>query len=256
MYRGYVRLWRKTSESRSASRGLVYFGAMSWFLTKTIHQSAWIAGQQINRGQVAVTRSQLCYEWKVSEQTVRTILKNLESDGFLTIKPTNRLTIVTICNYDTYQQCQPAEQPTNQPAINQQSTNSLNIYNNIYNNNKKNVKNVNNDVVEDNTATKAKEKKKRTTASKPSSAQEVIDYCKERNNGIDGQYFWDKMEARGWCFKDGRPVKDWKACVRTWEKYNNTQQNNTTNTNGYYKFDGNTVPDRNPELEREDIRDF
>lgn len=236
MHRGYVRLWRKTTESKSASRGLVYLGAMSWLLTKTIHQSAWVAGQQIGRGQVAVTRSQLCYEWKVSEQTVRTILKNLEGDGFLTIKSTNKLTIVTICNYDTYQSSQPAEQPANQPAINRQSTGSLNN-NNIYNNiNLKNEKNDNNIVEDSNTATKAKEKKKRTTASKPSSAQEVIDYCKERNNSIDGQYFWDKMEARGWCFKDGRPVKDWKACVRTWERYNNTHEHNNTTTG----FDRNT----------------
>lgn len=234
MHRGYVRLWRKTPESRSASRGLAYLGAMSWLLTKTIHQSAWVAGQQINRGQVAVTRSQLCYEWKVSEQTVRTILKNLESDGFLTIKSTNKLTIVTICNYDIYQPSQPTDQPTNQPSTNQQSTNSLSINNNIYNNNLKNEKNDNN-VGEDNTA-KPKAKKKRNTEAKPSSAQEVIDYCKERNNSIDGQYFWDKMEARGWCFKDGRPVKDWKACVRTWERYNNThEQNNTTTV-----FDRNT----------------
>lgn len=65
-----------------------------------------------------------------------------------------------------------------------------------------------------------KESSAKSSKAKPESAQEVIEYCQTRNNGIDGQFFWDRMEARGWTFKDGRPVKDWKACVRTWEKYN------------------------------------
>ena len=69
-----------------------------------------------------------------------------------------------------------------------------------------------------------KESSVKSSKAKPASAQEVIDYCQSRNNGIDGQFFWDRMEARGWTFKDGRPVKDWKACVRTWERYNAEQQ--------------------------------
>lgn len=47
--------------------------------------------------------------------------------------------------------------------------------------------------------------------------EEVIAYCKERNNNVDPQRFWDFYEAKGW--KIGKsPMKDWKACVRTWEK--------------------------------------
>ena len=76
---------------------------------------------------------------------------------------------------------------------------------------------------------------KKSAKAKPSSAKEVIEYCESRKNGIDGQFFWDKMEARGWVFKDGRPVKDWKACVRTWERYNQDNQPKTNN-----EFDRNT----------------
>lgn len=47
--------------------------------------------------------------------------------------------------------------------------------------------------------------------------EEVTNYCKERNNNVDPQRFWDFYEAKGW--KIGKsPMKDWKACVRTWEK--------------------------------------
>ncbi len=47
--------------------------------------------------------------------------------------------------------------------------------------------------------------------------EEVAAYCKERNNNVDPQRFWNFYEAKGW--KIGKsPMKDWKACVRTWEK--------------------------------------
>ena len=46
---------------------------------------------------------------------------------------------------------------------------------------------------------------------------EVEQYCKERQNGIDQQRFIDYYTSNGW--KVGKsPMKDWKAAVRTWEK--------------------------------------
>lgn len=47
---------------------------------------------------------------------------------------------------------------------------------------------------------------------------EVDAYCLERGNGISGQEFVDHYDACGWVYGTGRkPVRDWKACVRTWE---------------------------------------
>ena len=47
--------------------------------------------------------------------------------------------------------------------------------------------------------------------------EEVKAYCKERNNNVDAERFIDFYESKGW--KVGKePMKDWKACVRTWEK--------------------------------------
>lgn len=59
------------------------------------------------------------------------------------------------------------------------------------------------------------EKRKRFT---PPSVDEVREYCKERKNGIDPEAFVDYYEARGWKYGQGKPVVDWKAAVRTWEK--------------------------------------
>ena len=54
----------------------------------------------------------------------------------------------------------------------------------------------------------------------PPTVEEVADYCRERGNGIDPQHFVDYYTARGWELKPGQKVKDWKACVRTWEQRN------------------------------------
>lgn len=47
--------------------------------------------------------------------------------------------------------------------------------------------------------------------------EEVKEYCLERKNNIDAENFIDFYDSKGW--KVGNtPMKDWKACVRTWEK--------------------------------------
>ena len=49
--------------------------------------------------------------------------------------------------------------------------------------------------------------------------EEVEEYCKERNNNIDAERFIDFYESKGWKVGSS-PMKDWKACIRTWEKKN------------------------------------
>lgn len=74
--------------------------------------------------------------------------------------------------------------------------------------------------------------------------EEVKAYCDERNNGIDPNKFIDYYEARGWMLGKNH-IKDWKACVRTWERnsYGNTTRQTKTNNNSkevsYYDSNGN-----------------
>lgn len=60
------------------------------------------------------------------------------------------------------------------------------------------------------------EPKQKTTRFVKPTVEEVKEYCKERDNGINPQQFVDYYETRGWKTKSG-PIKDWKAAVRTWE---------------------------------------
>lgn len=69
--------------------------------------------------------------------------------------------------------------------------------------------NVNDIIINNNNAKKFK---------KPT-LEEVENYCKERNNGINAQHFIDFYESKGWKVGNNQ-MKDWKACVRTWESRN------------------------------------
>lgn len=51
----------------------------------------------------------------------------------------------------------------------------------------------------------------------PPTIDDVAAYCKERQNGIDPQQFVDHYAASGW-MRGKTPIKDWKACMRTWER--------------------------------------
>ena len=51
----------------------------------------------------------------------------------------------------------------------------------------------------------------------PPKLEEVEEYCRERHNGIDAAHFVDFYTANGWSQGRGKPIRDWKAAVRTWE---------------------------------------
>ena len=48
---------------------------------------------------------------------------------------------------------------------------------------------------------------------------EIKEYCLERNNNIDAESFYDFYESKNW-FVGKNKMKDWKACIRTWERRN------------------------------------
>jgi uncharacterized protein YdaU (DUF1376 family) len=54
----------------------------------------------------------------------------------------------------------------------------------------------------------------------PPTLSEVIDYCNQRANSIDPQRFVDHYSANGW-MRGKNKIKDWKACIRTWEQNDN-----------------------------------
>jgi len=61
--------------------------------------------------------------------------------------------------------------------------------------------------------------------------EEITAYCKERNNNVDANKFYDYYESNGW-HVGKNPMKDWRAAVRTWERKENYGTGNANSTNG------------------------
>ena len=96
------------------------------------HDDGRWMGQEVKRGQWITGRKKLANMVGVTERQIRTILKKLQSTGEVTIKPTNRYSLITVVKWDSYQV---VEKPNDQqnaikrPASDQQTTTNKNVKN-------------------------------------------------------------------------------------------------------------------------------
>ena len=58
---------------------------------------------------------------------------------------------------------------------------------------------------------------KKTPQFIPPTLEEVRTYFAERGTTINPDAFWAHYEANGWVQSRGKPIKNWKACLTTWE---------------------------------------
>ena len=65
----------------------------------------------------------------------------------------------------------------------------------------------------------------------PPTVEDVRQYCQERKNGIDPEYFVDYYQRSGWIMSNGQRMKDWKAAVRTWEQNQRGGRNGLSRAN-------------------------
>lgn len=74
-------------------------------------------GITVKRGQLVTSNGSMRRDLKLSEQQIRTCIKRLISTGEITYQSTNRYVIITICNYDKYQENKStANEPINEQA--------------------------------------------------------------------------------------------------------------------------------------------
>ena len=167
-------------------------------------------GMIVPRGSLVCGRKQLAAQFHIGERSVRTMLTRLKSTNDLTIKTTNRFSIISIVNYNLYQE-NTTTRLTNvasgdRPTTDQQPTTSKEC---------KNEKN------EKNTTLVERE------PSKPRSFEEVKLYFKILEAPLDAEYFFDHFESNGWKVGGKTPMRNWKAAARNWLRspYRNKNQN-------------------------------
>lgn len=82
-------------------------------------------GYAIPRGSFVISQENFAQKCGLTRQQIRTCLKKLERTGEISIKSTNKFTMITVCNYCKYQDYQPTDNQqitNNQPTDNQQIT--------------------------------------------------------------------------------------------------------------------------------------
>lgn len=105
-------------------------------ILKANHKDNKWQGNLIKKGSFITSLKTLSLETGISTQSIRTILKRLETTKEIIVKSTNKNRVITICNYDSYQEIN--NDANKQLTNNQQTTNKQLTTN-------KNDKNVNND---------------------------------------------------------------------------------------------------------------
>lgn len=206
---GYVRLYRS-------------FLAWEWYtdsntkdlflhliLTANWEPKKW-RGITVERGQRVYSRASLAREMRLSERSVRTSLNHLISTGEVTNQTTPQYSIITIKNYDLYQQAA-NETTSDRPATDQPSTSDRPQL--------KKDKESKND---------KKAIKRESIAFSHPSLDDVIAYCEERESPVDPKKFFDYFNAGGWVDSRGNHVKNWKQKLITWEGHSGAKSKEHT----------------------------
>lgn len=91
-------------------------------LLKANHKDKKWQGMTIKRGQILTGRLALSLETGLSERMVRTSLDKLKSTNEIAIETTNKNSVITILNYDSYQDLDSDDQHIDQQATNKRPT--------------------------------------------------------------------------------------------------------------------------------------
>lgn len=163
-------------------------------------------GEMIETGSLITSLSKLAEETGLSIKQVRNSIKKLEKTGELGTQRGKAWTKITVCKYKDYQACEEKEgtEEGKAGAHEGHSEGTAGATNKNEKNERKKEDNIG-----------GARKKSRTFT--PPSLDEVIAYCKERNNNVDPKRWHDFYQSKGWMVGKNK-MKDWKAAVRTWEK--------------------------------------
>ncbi len=114
MHRGFVKLWRKSMDSRVwKNRDL--WKVWCWCLMKASHHERWVSvttGRgtmevKVGVGQFIFGRRRAATELQMKESTVYVRMKKLEKAGNLDMQPNRHYSLVSVCNWELYAMAEP-----------------------------------------------------------------------------------------------------------------------------------------------------
>ena len=187
-----------------------------WALDKDIKNELGlliiISSLSAEKGYCFASNKYLSELFGIEEETISRKLSKLVNKSYITIDYEKRgcevvsrkirLTKISIHDYQKYQSTIDEKIKDNNISINNTSINKKEIY---------------------------KERFVKPTI------EEIEEYCKERNNGIDAIMFYNFYESKDWMIGKNK-IKNWKSCIITWERNRKTKVD-TTETPTWFNND-------------------
>ena len=135
---GFIKLFRKFKKWRWYDDPIVKAVFLELLLSATYKNAEW-QGENLSSGELITSYASLSKKLGISIQQARTALKKLQSTKEITIKSTNKYTIITVNKWGEYQDY---EGVSNKQSTNhQQSTNNQATINQQHLKNIKNIEN-------------------------------------------------------------------------------------------------------------------
>ena len=147
---------------------------------------------EVKRGQSILSLESWSKRWNWNRSKVSRFLNTLQLDGMIVVKSDTVTTQLTVCNYESYQ----GERTADETQMRRRRDA---------------------DELQVNTIEEGKKEKKEISIFIEPTYNEILEYCTQRKNGIDVNKFINFYTSKGWMVGKNK-MKDWKACVRSWEK--------------------------------------
>lgn len=240
---GFVIKARCIYESEVSHRPPVVREIWEWLYSHANHKPKKVGKYLIGRGQLLLNYREIQdgLSWKVGYRTERysmdstkKAMKVLREATMINTTKTPRGVIVTILNYEKYQDISNYEGTTRNPAIDPTSDTNAAPQDVTTNEKERKKERI---IMGENPQPPDKPKPKKSKKFIPPTIEEIAAYCSGRNNGIDPVKFFNHYEANGW-MRGKNKIKNWKACVITWEGNQRGQSQRFQST-------GNPVTDQN-----------
>jgi hydroxymethylpyrimidine pyrophosphatase-like HAD family hydrolase len=123
MQEGWIKLHRKFLDWEWFKHPFMVHLFLHILISANHEEKKW-KGIIIGRGQLITGRKTLHDQTGISQQSIRTCLERLKSTSEITVKSTNKFSIITICKYDKYQETKAKiNQQINHPNVIQSTTN-------------------------------------------------------------------------------------------------------------------------------------
>lgn len=221
-HQGYIKLWRKSIDSRLIKNHNVWI-FWTWCLLKANYRKdhKQVVGFQevvLQPGQFIFGLKKASEQTGLSLQNIRTCIKFLEKCKNLTCKSTNKFSVITIINWDTYQgnDIETNNQTNKHVTRSQQAGNNKQEYKNIR--------------IKESTLKGTREKTKKKVFTPPTLEQTIQFFIENGFSEQSARKAHAYYQDNNWKDSRDNPVKNWKQKMRgVWFKDENRAGNDKHN---------------------------